>query len=151
MAPSEDICVTVAGLELRLRGRDTDSGDYYWHLFWPAARALGERLVADASEVAGARVLELGAGLGLPGIVAARLGAEVWMNDIDAEALSLTRENVIRNDIAGVDYLPFDWAAPPAVAPFDLILGSELVYEPFCIEPLAITIDRLLAPEGRAI
>src|SRR3954453_20088444 len=48
----------------------------YWARLWPSGRALG-RAVADGPALDGRRVLELGCGLGLPSIAAARRGGEV--------------------------------------------------------------------------
>ncbi len=49
----------------------------------------------------GMPVLDLGCGSGILGIAAARLGATVLALDTDTIAVSATRENVDRNDVAG--------------------------------------------------
>ena len=61
----------------------------YGFLLWEASVALARKLAANPSLVAGKRVLELGAGVGLaPGIVARSLGAEVWQTDHQATTRS---------------------------------------------------------------
>jgi hypothetical protein len=47
----------------------------YGVVLWPAAVALAHEVAARAGEFRGRRVLELGAGTGLPGVVAASFGA----------------------------------------------------------------------------
>src|SRR5215213_4433437 len=49
----------------------------YGVVLWPAAIALGHEIACRAEAFRGRRVLELGAGTGLPGLVAATLGARV--------------------------------------------------------------------------
>src|SRR5262245_26140966 len=53
----------------------------YGVALWPSAIALAHEVIARAEEIRGGRVLELGAGTGLPGIVAATLGARVVQTD----------------------------------------------------------------------
>ena len=57
----------------------------YGIVLWPAAIALAHEIASR--QVAGMRVLELGAGTGLPGIVAASLGAHVVQTDKQELAL----------------------------------------------------------------
>ena len=53
----------------------------YYAILWPAARSLAVHLWDIREELSGRRVIELGCGLGLPGILAARLGAQVTATD----------------------------------------------------------------------
>ena len=55
--------------------RGEDDADPYWCRPWPSALALAQLLTAQPELVRGRRVLELGCGLGLAGIAAARAGA----------------------------------------------------------------------------
>src|SRR4051812_32331908 len=58
----------------------------YWARLWPSGLALAEALAA-APPQPGTRVLELGCGLGLPSIVAARAGADVLATDAASDAV----------------------------------------------------------------
>ena len=78
----------------------------YWSVLWRSGVALG-REVASAP-VAGLRVLELGCGLGVPSLVAARAGADVLATDASTEALELLERNARVN---GVEVGPRDGVA----------------------------------------
>jgi methyltransferase-like protein 23 len=70
----------------------------YCVALWPCAIALPHELAADGGDLAGKTVLELGAGMGLPGIVAASLGAQVVQTDRHELAMSVGRRNAERRD-----------------------------------------------------
>jgi predicted nicotinamide N-methyase len=124
----------------------------YWAELWPSAIALG-RVVAGL-EVAGLRVLELGCGLGLPSAVAALRGAEVLATDWSDEALAVAALNAERNGTR-IQTARLAWAdAAPARAPWDLILGADLLYERRNVDQLLTLLPRLgrealLADPGR--
>jgi predicted nicotinamide N-methyase len=76
-------------------------------------------------------VVELGCGLGVPSIVAARAGATVLAMDSCSEALTLVRRNARENKVA-VDNATVDWEKPEWLlkrAPFDLVLAADILYE----------------------
>jgi predicted nicotinamide N-methyase len=102
----------------------------YWAELWPSALALA-RLVGTMP-LATARVVELGCGLGLPSIAAALRGASVLATDWSPDALRFVGLNAARNR-ARVETAFCDWARPDAVVargPFDLVLASDVLYEP---------------------
>jgi predicted nicotinamide N-methyase len=101
----------------------------YWAVLWRSGVALAREL--DGTELRGLRVVELGCGLGLPSIVAARAGAEVLATDVEAEALELLGRNAALNGVA-VETALADWAEPGQLerrAPFDLVLAADVLYE----------------------
>ncbi|MGE0811258.1 MAG: 50S ribosomal protein L11 methyltransferase [Immundisolibacter sp.] len=75
---------------------------------------------------AGADVIDWGCGSGILAVAAARLGARhVWALDIDAQALTATRDNAARNAVAaGIEVLAAD--ALPAAARADLVIANIL-------------------------
>jgi predicted nicotinamide N-methyase len=108
---------------------DEDEFLPYWAELWPSglvlARAVGE------AELQGARVLELGAGLGLPSLAAALCGADVLATDWAADAVELLERNARRNAIA-LRVARVRWDEPEpllAEAPWGLVLGADLLYE----------------------
>ena len=116
----------------------------YWAELWSAGVALARHLMVLPG-LEGLRVLELGAGLGLPSIAASLRGAEVLATDWADDALPLLRENALRNG-ADMETLPVDWRhADELVArgPWDLVLAADVLYEERNVEPLATLLARL--------
>ena len=114
----------------------------YWAELWPAASALAAALPADLH---GLRVVELGCGLGVPALVAARRGADVVATDWAAAAIELLQTNAERNGIALRAKL-WDWREPWAER-FDLALAADVLYELRNVEPVVEALRRL-APEA---
>ncbi|MEO8923904.1 MAG: SAM-dependent methyltransferase [Caldimonas sp.] len=114
-----------------------------WPLFgllWPSGAHLAARLAARPVR-AGERILEVGCGLALASLVGHRRGADVTASDCHPLAASFLRKNLRLNGLAPMAYRHGDWAA---VEPhrrertlggrvvrgrFDLIIGSDLLYE----------------------
>ncbi|MCW3011855.1 MAG: Methyltransferase type 12 [Solirubrobacterales bacterium] len=118
----------------------------YWVELWPSAIALARQVARRSLE--GRRVLELGAGLGLPGLAAALGGAHVTLTDWAPEAVVAARHNAERNGVE-VEALVVDWRSPEALierAPWDLVLLADVLYEDRNVAPLLELLPRL-APE----
>ena len=120
----------------------------YGLALWPSAVALAHDVASRGSTLRGARVLELGAGTGLPGIVAASLGASVMQTDREEIALSVCRRNGERNAVTNVDYRHGDWKAWTDDARYDVILAADVLYAEAVHEPLREIFARNLAPNG---
>jgi predicted nicotinamide N-methyase len=117
----------------------------YWAELWPSGHALARRVAVRALH--GARTLELGCGLGLPSLAAALAGGRVVATDWSPQAVELLRGNAERNGIA-IDVERADWAVPEPLlerAPWDLVLGADLLYERRNAELLLPLLPRLLA------
>ena len=101
----------------------------YWAELWPSGLELARRLSGRALH--GARVVELGCGLGLPSLVAAACGARVLATDWSSAALELLERNAAANGLR-LRTLRVDWAAAEELlelAPFDLVLAADVCYE----------------------
>jgi predicted nicotinamide N-methyase len=118
----------------------------YWAHLWSGAWVLA------AAVPRGPRtVLELGCGLGLPGLVAARRGARVTFVDREPAALAFVRASAAANGIPAVDTVAADVLRPALRARFELVLAAELLYDRQALRPLAEAIAGHLAPGGRAL
>ena len=118
----------------------------YWAELWPSGVALARRVAVRA--LRGARTLELGCGLGLPSLAAALAGGRVLATDWSPQAIELLRDNAARNGVA-LEVERADWAAPEPLlerAPWDLVLGADLLYERRNAELLLPLLPRLLGP-----
>jgi predicted nicotinamide N-methyase len=131
-----------------LRGEHTPRRPY-GIVLWPAAIALAHEVASR--ELAGARVLELGAGTGLPGIVAASRGARVVQTDRQAIVLHVCRQNAERNGVTTIDHRLADWTAWDDDARYDLILGSDILYAGEVHPHLRRIFEANLAPSGTVL
>jgi predicted nicotinamide N-methyase len=118
----------------------------YWSVLWRSGVALAREL--DGLALGGLRVVELGCGLAVPSIAAARAGADVLATDASAEALSLVARNAELN-LVRIETAVADWARPDALvrrAPFDFVLAAEVLYERASVG-LLLSLMPQLAPE----
>lgn len=129
---------------------NTDMIPYFADL-WPSAMALAAHLAEVYPVMKGKRLLELGCGSGLPSLLAARLGATVTATDFHPQNQFYFEANARRNIVPEITYLTMDWREPPPGNTYDLIIGSDLLYEAQQIETLSRCIAALLAPGGTAI
>lgn len=120
-------------------------------LLWEAAIGLARWLPNLRSQLQGKRVLELGAGVGLPGLIARTLGAEVWQTDHLAETLALAAANARQNEVAGIHYLLADWREWNHTARYDLIVGADILYARLRHFYLERIFHKNLAPGGRLL
>ena len=142
--------VLTAEDEVRVIGVRTNRLPYGVAL-WPSAIALAHEVAARAGEFAGRRVLELGSGLGLPGIVAASVGGRVVQTDRDELALHLARRNGARNRCEGIEHRLADWTAWEDRARYDWIIGADILYGAVLHDPIRAIFAANLAPGGRVL
>jgi predicted nicotinamide N-methyase len=119
----------------------------YWSILWRSGVALAREV--ENVPLVDRRVVELGCGLGLPSMAAARAGAIVLATDSDADALDLVQRNARQNGI-GLETLPIEWEEPAALierGPFDLVLGADILYERPSVAWLLDLLPRL-APQA---
>jgi predicted nicotinamide N-methyase len=115
-----------------------------WPLFgvlWPSGRVLAQAMLTF--EVEGKRVLELGCGLGLASLVVHRRGGNVTASDCHPLAAAFLLENLRLNALPPMKYETGHWLrANPRLGLFDLIIGSDLLYDREQPEALSQFIDR---------
>ena len=134
-----------------------------WPLFglaWPSGAHLAARIAlrpVDSRE----RILEIGCGLALASLVGHRLGADMTASDCHPLAERFLEENLRLNQLGPMKYCHGHWGAgslPPerADAPprspvtglFELIIGSDLLYERDANADLAAFIGLHSSAEG---
>lgn len=129
------------------RAFDRDEYMPYWADLWPAARMLAKAILHE-TWTPGAEALEVGCGLGLPGIVALSVGLRVTFSDYDLCALRFAADNARLNGFTEFRTLQLDWRHPPAELRVPVLLGSDLIYELRNVEPLVEFVQKVLAPGG---
>ena len=122
----------------------------YWADIWPSARALAEDIACRSGR--GRSLLELGCGAGLVATAATLAGFRVCATDYYEDALRFTELNVATNSGCMPETRLVDWRALPTdLGRFDVVVGSDVLYERSYGRLVARAIDVLLARGGEAI
>ncbi|XP_015735297.1 methyltransferase-like protein 23 isoform X2 [Coturnix japonica] len=123
---------------------------------WPCAAVLAQYVWFHRSALPGRRVLELGAGVSLPGIVAAKCGAEVTLSDSEElqQCRDISQRSCIMNQLHHVPVIGITWGriSPQLLAldPIDIILGSDVFFDPKDFEDILTTVSFLLEKNPHA-
>jgi predicted nicotinamide N-methyase len=141
----------VLTVEQEMRYLDREQCMPYGAMLWPASIALAHQLLGERDELRGKRVLELGAGTGIPGIVAGTLGARVLQIDRSEIALHLCARNKERNHATTVEVRGAEWDTFQSDTQFELILGSDVLYATTMHNRLRAICDEYLAPDGKVL
>lgn len=108
----------------------------FWARLWPSAIALSRFIAAHRRLTEGKEVLELAAGLGLPGLVAAAYAKQVVISDYIPEAVEMVQASIVLNKITNAHSRLLDWHALPADLTPDVLLLSDINYDPAAFEVL---------------
>ncbi|KAL5225869.1 hypothetical protein ABZP36_012508 [Zizania latifolia] len=133
------------------------TGAVVWDSGVVLAKFLEHAVDSGRLALRGARVVELGAGCGLAGCVAAHLGADVLLTDLP-DRLKLLRKNVELNagDVRGSarvaelvwgDDADPEWLQPPP----EFVIGSDVIYNEEAVDELLITLRQLSGPHTTTI
>ena len=130
--------------------RDPENADLipYFAVLWPSALGLARWMSANRDLWPGATVLELGCGLGLPSLVAHRLGARVASTDFHPDNGPFFRMNAWLNGIESPAYFRMDWRRPALRIRPRVLIGSDLIYESDLMPPLVACVGELCPPGG---
>lgn len=124
----------------------------YFGILWPASEGLAQYLVEHASVVKGKRVVELGCGLGLPSMVAAHLGASVLATDFHPDVEHYFQRNCRHSNMPALSYQRFNWRGSSSdIGLFDVVLGSDILYESKHPSEVAAGLVRLMKPGGEIV
>jgi SAM-dependent methyltransferase len=110
-----------------------------WALFgvvWDSSQVLAHLMMGF--EINGKRILELGCGMALSSLLINRRGGDITATDYHPEAAAFLRANTLLNEDAEIPFFRADWGEKDiSHGRFDLIIGSDVLYEPGQPAPLA--------------
>lgn len=102
----------------------------YWSKVWPAAIGLSNFLLRHPQLTQNKNVIEIGAGLGLPSLIAARNAASVLCTDVVPEAVEAVRQSATQNGFENLEAAVMDWQQLSGDLETDVLLLSDVNYEP---------------------
>ena len=116
----------------------------FWARIWPSAIAMSTFLQTETDWIEGKRVLELGAGIGLPSFVMAAHAAEMIISDHAPDAVALIEKNIRYTGLQHVKARLLDWNDFPDDITAEVLLLSDINYADDQFEPLLILIRKFL-------
>ena len=121
----------------------------YFGIIWPSARALATFMSERKAQFSQKKGIEVGCGLALPSIVAAKIGADMFATDFHPDVEQWVKKNAALNHVH-LDYARWDWTQPPSdlLTTYDFVLASDVLYESRHPEDLAQALARLVKPSG---
>ncbi|MDG2176721.1 MAG: methyltransferase domain-containing protein [Gammaproteobacteria bacterium] len=124
-----------------------------WPIFgvvWPSSLVLAHFIVDYKTH--SKRILEVGCGMGLSSVLLNKQGADITATDYHPEADNFLQRNALLNGDSAIAFEQVDWADKnDNLGLFDLIIGSDLLYEDNHIELLAGFIERHSKPTCEVI
>ncbi|XP_065362666.1 histone-arginine methyltransferase METTL23 [Calliphora vicina] len=120
---------------------------------WTCAPILAWFLWERRHSLVGKRILELGAGTALPGILAAKCGAQVILSDncILPKSLNHIRRSCAVNNLQpgqDIEVIGLSWGlllnSVFSLGPLDLIIAADCFYDPSVFEDIIVTVSFLL-------
>ncbi len=123
----------------------------YFGILWPAAEALAIYLNDHPHIIRNKSVLELGCGLGYPALVATHLGAKVLASDFHPDVEEYFLRNCRHSSLV-CDYQRLNWREDKRdVGLYDVVMGSDVLYESKHAHEVARGLIRFLKPGGKIL
>jgi predicted nicotinamide N-methyase len=116
----------------------------YWAKVWPSATALHNVLQKHPSLIRDKTVLELGAGIGLPSLLMASEAKTIQISDYDFEAVELLQKNIEHLELENAEALKLDWNALPETIHPEVIILSDVNYDPTQFKTLTKLIQKFI-------
>lgn len=141
----------VTDLEPLLGGKDPFENVEefpFWVKLWEAAMVLADLMLTTPPAKEDQTLLELGAGLGAPGLAAALAGYRVTLTDYEPHILDFQRVSAAATGLKGVECRMLDWLKPPTLPRFDTLIGAEILFREEFFAPLLNIFRALLADQG---
>ncbi|QES90256.1 class I SAM-dependent methyltransferase [Rhizosphaericola mali] len=143
-----NVCIpNLATLKLKYENSLQDNPNInfpYWGQIWESAVALSDFIVDHPALFYDKKILELAAGLGLPSFVVSNFAQKVICSDYAKASLNYSEQTKLLNGLENVDIMQIDWNNIPSHLQPDIVLISDLNYEPQYFEELYFVLIALL-------
>lgn len=118
-----------------------------WAKVWPASMVLADFMAVQGPEPE-KRILEIGSGIGIAGIVASAFGHNISITEYNRDAIEFARANAFINGFFDIPIFFMDWNSPPLKIQYDQIIGSEVIFREQDFMPIQNLFQSVLKPEG---
>lgn len=121
----------------------------YWAFAWAGGRSLARFIHQNPDHVTGKTVLDFGCGSAIAGIAAAIAGAQVYVTDLDPNALQAAAANAALNGVKVTPLMPGE-----PLPQTDLLLAADVLYDNSSHDPLSQltqSVSELLLAETRGM
>ncbi len=108
----------------------------FWAKLWPSSIALLDVLKAHPHLIENKHVLEIAAGIGLPSLMMADITKSIQISDYEKEAVALLQKNIEYLKLQNAEALQLDWNNIPVNLHPEVILLSDVNYDPTQFDPL---------------
>ena len=116
----------------------------FWAKLWPSSIALLDVLKAHPHLIQNKHVLEIGAGIGLPSLMMADIARSIQISDYDLEAVALIQKNIEHLELQNAQALQLDWNKMPENMNAEVLILSDVNYDPTQFETLTKLIDKFI-------
>lgn len=134
----------VKTLYENLKQQDPNLPFPFWAKVWASSKAMVAFLQEEPHWIENKKVLEIGAGIGLPSFSIANKVSNIIISDYDKEAVALANKNITHLHLSNCKALVLDWNDIPEHIISDTILLSDTNYNPTDFDALVISITKYL-------
>ena len=123
----------------------------FWAKVWPSSKAMTTFLQSEISLIQSKRVLEIGSGIGLPSFSIASHVSELIISDYSSDAVELIERNITHLSLPHAKSMHIDWNAISDDIHADVVLLSDINYNPDDFTPLLSMIQCFIAAGSTVI
>ncbi len=121
----------------------------YWMKIWPSSVALADFINKHHQIFKNKNIVELGAGIGLPSMAAARYAHSITCSDIEADAVELMKLNF--KDYPSISAAQINWNHLPDNISADIWMMSDVNYDSSNFESLEKLFENILHKKSKII
>ncbi len=116
----------------------------YWAKIWGSSDAMVDFLLEEPQWIQNKKVLEIGAGIGVPSLSIASQAHKIVVSDYAPDAVALIQKNIEYLKLTNALALRIDWNNVSEDIVADTILLSDTNYEPDAHNSLVVLIEKFI-------